>query len=39
MEAAAVLKMVEDAFRYLCFIIDVIISNNGITVRSVINHP
>ena len=32
MEAAAILKMVEDAFYDSCFIIDVVVSYNGSTM-------
>ena len=34
-----ILKMVEDAFRDCCFIIDVIVSNNASTMRYVIKNP
>ena len=39
MEASAILKMVEDAFYNLFFIIDVIVSNNDSTIRAVLNDP
>ena len=39
MEASAILKMVEDAFYNCFFIIDVIVSDNEITMRAVRKHP
>ena len=39
MEASAILKMVEDALYNLFFIIDVIVSDNDITMQAVIKHP
>ena len=39
MEASAVLKMVENAFCNSLFIIDIIVSNDDITMRSVLKHP
>ena len=39
MEAAAIIKMVEDAIRYLWFIIDVIVGDNDSTLRSALKHP
>ena len=38
MKAAEILKMVEDAFRDHCFIIDVIVSDNDRTMRSMLKH-
>ena len=38
MEASAILKMVEDAFYNLFFIIDAIVSDNGSTMWAVIKH-
>ena len=39
MEAYEILKMVEDALYNRFFIIDVIVNNNDITMRAVLNHP
>ena len=39
MEASAILKMVEDPFYNNFFIIDVTVSDNDSTMRSVIEHP
>ena len=39
MEAAAILKMVEEAFHYLCFIIDGIVRNDDTTMQAVLKHP
>ena len=39
MEAGEIIKMVEDAFHYCCFIIDVIVSDNVSTMRAVRKHP
>ena len=39
MEAAAIMTMVEDALHDSCFIIDVVVSNDDSTMRSVINNP
>ena len=39
MDDSAILKMVDDAFYNLFFINDVIVSNNDITIRAVINYP
>ena len=39
MEAATILKMVEDALHDICFIIDVVVSENDSTMRAVIKHP
>ena len=39
MEASTILKMVEDAFYNSFVIIDVIVSDNDSTMRSVIKHP
>ena len=39
MEAYAILKMVEDAFYNLLFIIDSIASNGDSTMRAVLKHP
>ena len=39
MEASEILKMVEDAFYNCFFIIDVIFSDDGSTMRAVIKHP
>ena len=39
MEAGGILKMVEDAFRHICFIIDVILSYYDRTMWDVLNHP
>ena len=39
MEAAAIMKMVEDAFHGFCFIIDVIVRDNDSTLRSALKHP
>ena len=39
MEAGAILTMVEDAFHHHCFIIDVIISNDDITMQAVLKNP
>ena len=36
---AAILKMVEDTFRYCCFIIDLILRGNDSIMQAVINHP
>ena len=38
-EASAILKMVEDALYNFFFIIHVIVSNNGSTMRAVLKHP
>ena len=38
MEADAITKMTEDAFRYCCFVIDVIVSNEYRTMQVVIKH-
>ena len=39
MEASAIMKMVEDAFYNWFLIIDVIVSNDEITIRAVLKHP
>ena len=39
MEAGENMKMVDDAFRHLCFIIDVIVSKYDSTIRAVTKHP
>ena len=39
MEASAILEMVEDALYNHFFIIDVIISDNEITMQDVLKHP
>ena len=39
MEAAAILKMVEDAYYNCFFIINVIVSNDDSTMRAVLKHP
>ena len=39
MEADAILKMVEYAFRHHFFIIDVIVSNYDSTIQAVLKHP
>ena len=39
MEASAVLKMVEDALYDQFFIVDVIVSDNDSTMRTVLKHP
>ena len=39
MEADAIINMVEDAFHQCCFIIYFIVSDYGITMKAVINHP
>ena len=39
MEASAILKMVEDAYYYCFFIIDVIVSDDNSTMRAVLKHP
>ena len=39
MEASEILKMVEDAFYNFFLIIDVIVSNDGSTIRAVLKHP
>ena len=39
MEDGEILKMVEYALRHLCFIIDVIVSNNDSTMQDVPKHP
>ena len=39
MEASAILKMVEDAYYNRFFIIDVIVSDDNSTMRSVLKHP
>ena len=39
MEASAILKMVEDAFYNRFFVIDIIVSNDDITIRAVLKHP
>ena len=39
MEAAEILKMVEDAFRDICFIIYAILIDDDSTMRAVIKHP
>ena len=38
MLAGVIIKMVEDAFRHRCFIIDAIISNNNIKMQDVIKY-
>ena len=38
-EDGVILNMVEYAFRYRCFIIDVIVSNIDSTIQSVLKHP
>ena len=38
MEAAATMKMVEDALHDFCFIIDVIVGDSDSTLRSVLKH-
>ena len=39
MEASTILKMVEDAFYNRFFIVDVIVSDECITMRAVLKHP
>ena len=39
MDTYAILKMVEDAFYNIFLIIDIIVSNNDSTMRSVLKHP
>ena len=39
MEVSAILKMVEDAFYNRFLITDVIVSDDGSTIRSVLKHP
>ena len=39
MEASAILNMVEDALYNQFFIVDVIVINNGSTIRALLNHP
>ena len=40
METGAIMKMVEDAFRHHCFIIiDVILSDDDITMQEMLKHP
>ena len=39
MEVSAILKVVEDALYNCLFIIDVIVSDNGSTMRAVLKHP
>ena len=39
MEAAVILKMVEDEFCYRCFIFDVVLSYYGSTVRALLDNP
>ena len=39
MEAADILKMVEDAYYNRFFIIDVIVSNDDSTMRDLLKHP
>ena len=39
MEASAILKMVEDAFYNIFFIMDVIVSDDDSTIRDVLKHP
>ena len=39
MEAGAILKMEEDAFRHFYFIIDVIVSGDYSTMRAGLAHP
>ena len=39
MEDGAIMKMVEDAFRHCCFIIDATVSDNDSTMQDVIKHP
>ena len=39
MEADSIMNMVEYALRHICFIIDIIVSDNDIKMWSIINHP
>ena len=39
MEAGAIIKMVEDVFFHLRFIIDVIRSDDDSTIQAVLKHP
>ena len=39
MDAAEILKMVEDTLLDICFIIDAIISGDDITMQAVLKHP
>ena len=39
MDDSAILKMVEDAFYNLFFIVDVIVSDDDSTMRAVLKHP
>ena len=39
MESSTILKMVQDAFYYRYFIVDVIVGDNDSTMRDVLKHP
>ena len=39
MEVGAIMKMVEDAFRHVCFSIYVIVKNYDSTVGALLKHP
>ena len=39
MSTDLILKMVEDVLHHRCFIIDIIVSDNGSTIIDVIKHP